>query len=54
MGTEIIIQMKEWGELSTRLISAAFEHHLKYDLSGYPKLSRKKKPYSFWQDNSFS
>lgn len=42
MGTEIIIQMKEWGELSTRLISAAFEHHLKYDLSGYPKLSRKK------------
>lgn len=42
MGTELIIQMKEWGELSTRLISAAFEHHLKYDLSGYPKLSRKK------------
>lgn len=42
IGTEIIIQMKEWGELSTRLISATFEHHLKYDLSGYPKLSRKK------------
>ncbi len=42
MGTEIIIQMKEWGELSTRLISATFEHHLKYDLSGYPKLSRKR------------
>ena len=30
------------GELSTRMISGAFEHHLKYDLSGYPKLARKR------------
>lgn len=42
VGTEIIMRMKEWGELSTRMICATFEHHLKYDLSGYPKLSRKK------------
>ena len=42
VGAEMIIQMKEWGELSTRLIGATFEHHLKYDLSGYPKLSRKR------------
>ncbi len=41
-GVEIIIGMKEWGELSTRLIGAAFDHHLKYDLTGYPKLSRKR------------
>lgn len=41
-GTEIIFGVKEWGELFTRLISAAFEHHLRYDLSGYPRLSRKK------------
>ncbi len=41
-GTEIVIQIKEWGELSTRMIDAAFEHHLRYDLTGYPKLARKK------------
>ena len=39
--------MKEWGELSTRMILAAFEHHLKYDLTGYPKLTRKRKPSLF-------
>jgi len=43
MGAETVIRMKEWGELSTRMVSGAFEHHLKYDLSGYPKLARKKK-----------
>ncbi|OGP95428.1 MAG: hypothetical protein A2157_12005, partial [Deltaproteobacteria bacterium RBG_16_47_11] len=42
-GTEIVMRMKEWGELSTRMIHGAFEHHLRYDLSGYPKLTRKKK-----------
>jgi HD-GYP domain-containing protein (c-di-GMP phosphodiesterase class II) len=41
-GTEIILRVKEWGDLSTRLITAAFEHHLRYDLSGYPRLSRKR------------
>ena len=41
-GTEIILRVKEWGELSTRLISAAFEHHLRYDLSGYPRMTRKR------------
>ena len=39
--------MKEWGELSTRLVHGAFEHHLKYDLTGYPKLTRKIKPSLF-------
>jgi len=43
VGSEIVMRMKEWGELSTRLIDAAFEHHLKYDLTGYPRLTRKKK-----------
>ncbi len=42
IGAEIVIRVKEWGELSTRMIDAAFEHHLKYDLSGYPKLARKR------------
>ena len=43
LGTEIVIGMKEWGELSTRMVDGTFEHHLKYDLTGYPKLTRKKK-----------
>jgi putative nucleotidyltransferase with HDIG domain len=43
IGAETVMRMKEWGELSTRIIDAAFEHHLKYDLSGYPRLTRKKK-----------
>jgi len=43
IGAETVMRLKEWGELSTRMIGAAFEHHLKYDLSGYPKLTRKRK-----------
>ena len=43
IGAETVMRMKEWGELSTRMIDAAFEHHLKYDLSGYPKPTHKKK-----------
>jgi putative nucleotidyltransferase with HDIG domain len=43
IGTELIMRMKEWGELSTRMINGAFEHHLRYDLTGYPKLTRKRK-----------
>jgi putative nucleotidyltransferase with HDIG domain len=43
IGAEIVISMKEWGELSTRMIDASFEHHLKYDLTGYPKLARRRK-----------
>ncbi len=43
VGAEMVIKMKEWGELSTRMIHGAFEHHLRYDLSGYPRLTWKKK-----------
>ena len=42
-GAKAVMRMKEWGELSTRMIHGAFEHHLKFDLSGYPKLTRKLK-----------
>jgi putative nucleotidyltransferase with HDIG domain len=41
IGAKTVMKMKEWGDLSTRMINGAFEHHLKYDLSGYPKLTRK-------------
>ncbi|MGQ9636818.1 MAG: HD-GYP domain-containing protein [Thermodesulfobacteriota bacterium] len=43
VGAELVMKMKEWGELSTRMIDGSFEHHLRYDLSGYPKLSRKRR-----------
>jgi putative nucleotidyltransferase with HDIG domain len=43
IGAETLIRMKEWGELSTRMISGAFEHHMKFDLTGYPRLARKRK-----------
>jgi len=46
-GAEMLMKMKEWDELSIRMITAAFEHHLQYDLSGYPKLTRKRKPSLF-------
>ncbi|NWF92883.1 MAG: HD-GYP domain-containing protein [Syntrophaceae bacterium] len=42
-GVEAVMAMKEWGELSSRMMDAAFEHHLKYDLTGYPKPTRKRK-----------
>jgi len=41
-GAETIMRIKEWGELSARMIYGAFDHHLKFDLSGYPKLSRRR------------
>jgi len=42
-GAETVMKMKEWGDLAGRMIEAAFEHHLNYDLSGYPKLVRRRK-----------
>jgi len=43
VGAELIMRMKEWGELSARMMEGAFEHHLRYDLTGYPRLTQKKK-----------
>ncbi len=42
-GAETLMKMKEWGDLAGRMIEAAYEHHLKYDLSGYPKPSQERK-----------
>ncbi len=41
-GAEIIMHIKDWGELSARMILGAFDHHLKYDLSGYPPPSERQ------------
>jgi putative nucleotidyltransferase with HDIG domain len=43
IGAELIMKRTEWGELSTRMTQGAFEHHLRYDLTGYPRLAQKKK-----------
>jgi HD-GYP domain-containing protein (c-di-GMP phosphodiesterase class II) len=43
IGAELIMRMTEWGELSARMTEGAFEHHLRYDLTGYPRLAQKKK-----------
>jgi len=42
MGVEIILNLKQLGEINPRLVIGIFDHHLKSDLSGYPKLFRKK------------
>lgn len=41
-GAERLIRMKEWSELTARMIAVAFEHHLHYDMTGYPRLAQKK------------
>ncbi len=40
-GVKNIIKLKGINEMTIRMVSGAFEHHLNYDLSGYPKLDTK-------------
>jgi HD-GYP domain-containing protein (c-di-GMP phosphodiesterase class II) len=42
MGVEIILNLKQLGEINPRMVIGIFDHHLKIDFSGYPKLFRKK------------
>lgn len=42
MGVEIVLNLKQLGEINPKMVIGLFEHHLKNDLSGYPKLFRKK------------
>jgi HD-GYP domain-containing protein (c-di-GMP phosphodiesterase class II) len=37
-----IIRLQADRDLKSKILLAPFEHHLKYDLSGYPKTNRKK------------
>jgi HD-GYP domain-containing protein (c-di-GMP phosphodiesterase class II) len=43
MGVETVLNLKQLGEINPRMVIGIFDHHLKYDLSGYPKLYRGKK-----------
>ncbi|MGZ3495287.1 MAG: HD-GYP domain-containing protein [Thermodesulfobacteriota bacterium] len=42
MGVEIVLNLKQLGEINPRMVIGIFDHHLQSDLSGYPKLFRKK------------
>lgn len=42
MGVEVVLNLKQLGEVNPRLVIGIFDHHLKNDPSGYPKLFRRK------------
>src|SRR4030042_1346682 len=42
MGVEIVLNLKQLGEINPRMVMGIFDHHLKSDFSGYPKLFKKK------------
>jgi HD-GYP domain-containing protein (c-di-GMP phosphodiesterase class II) len=42
-GVKIILNLKQLGEINPRMAIGVFDHHLKADLSGYPKVFRKQK-----------
>ena len=48
-GVEIVLNLKQLGEINPRMVIGIFDHHLKNDFSGYPKLFRKKEVSLFGQ-----
>jgi HD-GYP domain-containing protein (c-di-GMP phosphodiesterase class II) len=47
MGVEIVLNLKQLGEINPRIVIGIFDHHLNRDLSGYPRLFQKKDPSLF-------
>jgi putative nucleotidyltransferase with HDIG domain len=43
-GVEIVLNLKQLGEINPKMILGIFDHHLKNDLTGYPKVFRRKDP----------
>ena len=48
-GVEILLNLKQLGEINPRIVIGIFDHHLKSDFSGYPRLFRKKEVSLFGQ-----
>jgi HD-GYP domain-containing protein (c-di-GMP phosphodiesterase class II) len=48
-GVEILLNLKQLGEINPRMVIGIFDHHLRSDFSGYPKLFRKKEVSLFGQ-----
>jgi len=46
-GVEIVLNLKQLGEINPKMVIGIFDHHLKTNLTGYPKLFRKKVPSLF-------
>ena len=42
LGVEVALNLKQLGEINPRMVVGIFDHHLNNDLSGYPKLFRKR------------
>jgi HD-GYP domain-containing protein (c-di-GMP phosphodiesterase class II) len=42
MSVSQILKLHAYRDLKAKILLPPFEHHLKYDLSGYPRLNRKK------------
>jgi HD-GYP domain-containing protein (c-di-GMP phosphodiesterase class II) len=42
MGVEIVLNLKQLGEINPRMVIGVFDHHLMNDLSGYPRPFLKK------------
>jgi putative nucleotidyltransferase with HDIG domain len=42
LGVKHLVKLKGLDDLAIKIIIGGFEHHLNYDLSGYPKLSTKR------------
>ena len=41
-GVEAVLNLKQLGEINPRMVIGIFDHHLKYNLTGYPNLYHKK------------
>ncbi len=41
-GVETVLNLKQLGEINPRMVIGIFDHHLKYNLTGYPSLHHKK------------
>jgi putative nucleotidyltransferase with HDIG domain len=39
LGVKSLLRLKGLDDVSTKIVIAGFEHHLNYDLSGYPKIA---------------
>jgi len=48
-GAEILLNLKQLGEINPRVVIGIFDHHVKSDFSGYPKLFRKREVSLFGQ-----
>lgn len=43
-GANILVRLSSLSEYSITIMIASYEHHIRYDLKGYPKLPSKRKP----------